>query len=903
MARERPHLFALNGGAVSPLALGRTDLARMRVTAEEFHNCFPKVIGPMQFRPGLGYDGSTQSDAAARYLPFIFSASDTALCELTNLLFRPIVNGQPITRVSVATTITGGDFSSNIGWTLTSADINSSESGKLALYSFPRGVRSIARKSFTVAVGDRTKEHAIRIDVNRGKPKFKMGSTLGGQDIIAETELFEGLHSLAFTPTGVATVFIEFNSLSENRDVVDSVAIEGAGILTLPAPWSASQLFDLRYVQSGDVIFVVHEDHHPRRLERRGPTSWSLTFHRFLNGPWKGKTANVKLDPNNRTGNGVMTSDVEFFTPEHVGALFELTHNKTFVSQQIQGEDVYSDWVRVAGSGIDAASTSTDERKIAAGRTGTFSGTWSELTASDPDGPWVNSQSGSGTNGSYTREPGLNGEITYFKIGFLPGDWNSGTLTVNLSVKGSGGTGRVRITGYTSATSVFYEVLERLHASDQTTEWREGLWSDRQGWPSSVEIFEGRLWFGSADKLAGSASDDFETFYEEDIVDSSPIVRSIASGPVNKVQWLIGLARLIAGTSGAESSARSSSFDEPMTPTNFSIKDASNIGSSSVQAVKVDRSGIFMNRASKRAHIMTYSVEAQDYTSSEVTRYNPSVLSSGVKVMSVQRQPDTRIWFVLNDGTAAALTYEPSEDVLSWSTFDTDGSIEDVCVLPNVDGDDVYFIVNRTISGVPKRYREYLAYEENAIGGADNRMSDSYKVVTLAASATVTGLSHLEAKSVQVWQGSLPILDTTTGEPRSFTVSGGQITLPAAYTGDVVVGLAYEGRFKSTKLAYAAQTGTAVTQRKTVTRVAPLLYQAHMRAALFGDNFTRMDPLPRLYRGVDQGLNALLADYDSDGLTVPGGWSTDSRLCMKFRSPLPATVLGVVLEVEGHERA
>jgi hypothetical protein len=30
----------------------------------------------------------------------------------------------------------------------------------------------------------------------------------------------------------------------------------------------------------------------------------------------------------------------------------------------------------------------------------------------------------------------------------------------------------------------------------------------------------------------------------------------------------------------------------------------------------------------------------------------------------------------------------------AWSTIDTEGTIEDVCVLPNEDGDDVFFVVN-----------------------------------------------------------------------------------------------------------------------------------------------------------------------------------------------------------------
>ena len=54
MMREKSYLFAMNGGEVSPLALGRVDLSRMRISAEVMKNCFPRVIGPMAARPGSG---------------------------------------------------------------------------------------------------------------------------------------------------------------------------------------------------------------------------------------------------------------------------------------------------------------------------------------------------------------------------------------------------------------------------------------------------------------------------------------------------------------------------------------------------------------------------------------------------------------------------------------------------------------------------------------------------------------------------------------------------------------------------------------------------------------------------------------------------------------------------------
>jgi hypothetical protein len=647
------------------------------------------------------------------------------------------------------------------------------------------------------------------------------------------------------------------------------------------------------------VIFVAHPDHQPRRIERRATRSWSLTKYRFRNGPWKGKTANVSLDPSNRLGNTTMSSDSAFFTPEHVGAIFELASTATTVSVGLGGDDVYSDWVRVAGYNTDGDSNALDERKVTLGRTGTWSGSLSLQTSDSEDGPWVTSEQYNNNNSSYVRKPGVNGAVTYVRMGFLPGDHTSGTATVSLTSEGGGGFGIVRVTGYNSSTSVNIEVLERLHSSAATANWREGKYSDAQGWPSSVELFEGRLWWGSEDQLLGSVSDDFDNFDVETEGDSGPIIRTIATGPVNRVQWLLGLARLIIGTTGAESVARSSSFDEPMTPTNFSIKDASTYGSADIQAVKIDRTGVFAHRSGKSAYRLQYSVEAQDYTSQDITRFNPTILEAGVKVIAVQRQPDTRIWFVLDDGTAAVLIDDPGEDVLAWCTFETDGDIEDVCITPNTESDDVHFVVKRVIGGLTKRYRETLAYDGQALGGAENYMADSYKVIAITDSASVTGLSHLEGESVVVWQGSSPLL-TAAGEPQTFTVSGGAITLPANYTGNVVVGLAYEGRFKSTKLAYAIENGTALSQRKIIHQLGPVLYSTHNRAILFGQNFDKMDPLPRMIVGVDQGLNALLTEYDTDAITLPGNWSTDARMCMKFRAPLPATVLAMVMKIEGH---
>ena len=901
MARERFFLFALNGGMVSPLALARTDLQRMRLTAETFENCMPRVIGPMGLRAGFKYLSSTKSDAVARQIPFIFSVDDTAIIELSDLAMRFLVDEAEVSRVSVSTSITNGDFSSGTGWTITTTggatcDINTSSSGALYIATTVRGSTAKCERSFTVSAGDQPKEHAIRLVVTRGAVRFRLGSSSGGQEILAEAEYAEGTHSIAFTPN-VGTCYVQLSAKSESAVIVDSITIESSGVLELTTPWGSNDLSSIRYEQSGDVIFIANGVHQTYRIERRGsPTSWSLVKYKFKNGPWKGKTANVSLTPSARLGNGTLTASAPFFDAEHVGALFQLTHTQSVANVSLAGQDVYSDSVRISGV------TEGTARNVTYTVTGTWSGRVTVQVSYDEEETWQNYASDT-TNFTGTKNIGADNTVVFVRLGFQAGDYTSGTATIALSTPGGGGTGIVRITGYTSSTSVSYEVVERLQYTGATEDWQESKFSDYQGWPDSVVLFEGRLWWGSDDQVAGSYSDDFTNFDVDEEGDSAPIIRSIATGPVNKVQWMLGLARLIIGTSGAESVARSSSFDEPMSPTNFSIKDASTYGSADLQAVKIDREGYFIQRSGKRAYILSYSVEANDYVSQELSRYNPTILDAGVVRVAIQRNPDTRIWNVMEDGSIVLVVYEKSEDVVAFLQITTDGDFEDVVVLPNADSDDVYAIVKRTINGVTKRYRERLAYDTQTLGNAETYLADSFIVKTLTASASVTGLSHLEGKTVVVWNLTAGTPYMNGDDPRTFTVSGGSITLPAAITGDVVVGIPYTGRWKSTKLAYAAQTGTAMSQKKQSLQVAPILYSTHNRAVKFGPSFDKLQVLPRVIKGKDVGASAMLADYDYDAFAIKGDWNNDSRMCMEFRSPLPGTCLGIGILMESHENS
>jgi hypothetical protein len=54
-----------------------------------------------------------------------------------------------------------------------------------------------------------------------------------------------------------------------------------AGVYEIPNPYAEADLFDIHYVQSGDILTFVHPGYAPRELKRLGATTWTLTAISF----------------------------------------------------------------------------------------------------------------------------------------------------------------------------------------------------------------------------------------------------------------------------------------------------------------------------------------------------------------------------------------------------------------------------------------------------------------------------------------------------------------------------------------------------------------------------------------------------------------------------------------------
>jgi hypothetical protein len=470
------------------------------------------------------------------------------------------------------------------------------------------------------------------------------------------------------------------------------------------------------------------------------------------------------------------------------------------------------------------------------------------------------------------------------------------------------------VTGFSSTTVVNVEVLSAFSSLVATNDWSEGDWSDVVGWPSCLRFYDGRLWFAGRDKIWGSVSDAYTSFDIDFEGDAGPINRSVGFGPVDTINWLLDLSRLIVGRQGAETSVRSGSFDQPLTPTNFTLKDCSTQGSAPVAAVKLDTRGVFVQQSNRRVFELSFSVDSQDYNAHDLTRLNPDIGQEGFVDLDVQRQPDTQLHFIRGDGQVAALLHDNEDQVEAWWRIDTsgaDGEVESVAVLPGQLENRVYYSVKRTINGSTKRFLEKLARRDQCTGLPEARCADSHIYYSGVATDTITGLDHLEGEDVVVWGWNTDPAFTSTMPDGSevetgrdlgtFTVASGSIGPLSEDVTNAIVGLSYEATFKSAKLAYAAQLGTALTQTKKVDKVGLILANTHVQGLEYGQSFTTMDNMPAVEEGDVLDSNAVWEEFDGMMITVPGEFDTDSRLCLRATAPRPCMVLAAVVGVTTNE--
>jgi len=730
MAAVNAPILTFQGGIIGEELHNRVDIETYPAGAAQMRNWRPTLQGPMERRPPLIHvdtvettqttgvatglllaltkEESVVSDLEPELFPFVFSTA-------ANYLVRAQRDGIAFYLNDALITIPTNSSTLSSSWTDESASPSLIQTIGANLWLDADGANeAVAQKIITVSNDDRTKTHVIAFEIGHGPLDIRIGTSAGAKDVLAYERLRAGYHRLAFTP-GATTLYVQFrHKANAGRYFRDDVSILPGPTFSLPCPFLEEDLPEIHYQQVRDVLYMTHEDYWPRRLERRGDRSWSIVRLLPDDGPFADiNTTDVTIAGSATSGEITLTASEDLFQDTDVGALWQITGGGQTRSATISSADNFTSEIKVTGI---AAASRTFNLSI----TGTFVGTVTLQRSSGTPDNWTDWR-------TYTAATSVNiydaqdNQTWYYRLGIKSGDYTSGTATVTLTYSGGSSDGMVRVIEYNSATQVTAEVLpgRDLPNTDAVKTWRKGDWNATDGFPSAISDGYARLWFGRGSKIMASKVDNFTSFESVTDEDDSAFSRNMATPSSDAIRWLANMDYLAIGTSSVEQIGLGNTQSDPVSPTNWDFKDASEEGGAPIQPITIGSSVLFVSRSRRKLMQLLPNPKAlseTSYIAVDLTARAPEILDDEIVDIGVQREPETRVFVILRSGRLVELLFrrDGDIDIAAWSTHPTDGRFERVVVLPRAGGsaneryeDVVYFRVRRqNADGDWRRYIE-----------------------------------------------------------------------------------------------------------------------------------------------------------------------------------------------------
>ena len=104
--------------------------------------------------------------------------------------------------------------------------------------------------------------------------------------------------------------------------------LSGGVAYEISSPYLEAELFEIKFAQSADVMYITHPNHETMKLSRTGHTSWTLTEVEFTDGPYLSpNTTSTTMTPGATTGTGVsLTASANTFASTDVGRLINFSN-------------------------------------------------------------------------------------------------------------------------------------------------------------------------------------------------------------------------------------------------------------------------------------------------------------------------------------------------------------------------------------------------------------------------------------------------------------------------------------------------------------------------------------------------------------------------------------------------
>jgi len=813
MANMRVFKPSFSGGEISPEMFGRIDDAKYGNGAAVIENLVATALGPCERRAGFEFVTPTKNNGIVKLIPFTYSTSQTMVLELGAGYFRFHTQGETLLysatqrawfhQVAATFTVASPTVVGSPGHGLINGDqvVFTSLPG----VTYPWNIDPKAQYFVTVIDAD-----TYHISLTEGGPFVNVSVAASGGTIYTskvwqpgELVAFGGNVYYCFAPFHEAATVPADPSTSTG-----SFYLEPADLTyEVPNSYAVEDLFDIHYVQSNDIITLVHPSYPPSELRRLGATEWTflaINFAALLPPP-----TNVTVTP--FPGYKSKIQAIDGLTPSLITT--ETPHTLAL------GDPVY----------LDGLGAPFDNFYIVAKVPVDGSGNLipNELYLTDLQGNMFHHAT------TFTGGPTIQygsqifNMTNFYVVTAIAADSiqesaisNEASVLNNLNVTGSYNT----VSWSAVANAFRYYIYKKLNGlygyigevpadtlsfNDNniapdfsiTPPTYDPVFQTLDDNPGAVTYFQQRRAFAGTTNQpqnlwmskTGTESD---FSYSLPVKDTDRIAIGVAARTSSTIRHLVPLNQLMLMTDQSEISVSPQNTDT-ITPSTIAARPQSYIGSSNVQPTVVNNSLVFAANRGGHVREMGYRWELGGYLTGDISLRAAHLFDNlAIVDQTFMKAPYQVVWFVSSNGNLLGLTYIPEEQIGAWHHHTTDGAFESVaCVAEGIE-DRLYAVIRRQVNGATVRYIERMN-TRNFDSLADCFYVDAGATFdgTNTGTTTLTGvLLHAPPIWRGVWEfqasdpifsypvksdvGSVLVLTGSDGNDYKFTV----FDVPSAFT-------------------------------------------------------------------------------------------------------------------------
>jgi hypothetical protein len=799
---------SFSGGEISPSLYARVDAAKYASGLRTLRNFFTMRHGGAENRPGFKFIKEVKdSSKEVRLVEFIFNDEQTYVLEFGDQYIRFFKNGVQLTDL-----------------TLTITDISAA-----------------ATAVVTYTGTDPVNGQEVQIDGLVGD----LGEMLNGRNF-----------KIANVDGGANTFELNYmDGTAVNTSAAAAYVSGGTAkrVYELATPYTEAQLSELNYVQSGDIITIVHPSEAPAELSRTGDTAWAIAAIEFF----PDIAAPLDVTNSGSIGTSFTVSSMSSANPAVLTTATHGFNNNDIV--KISRINYYT------GSGLKFVTIPSAEYRVTVLSTTTFTA----VRMSDgtnlrlPSGATYTTNSGRAiiveTAAGTPQFPyewvvtTLNGEFEESEPSVSTGTTtnpSSTTVTVSWAVVTGAESYNVykRVNGVFgfigNTTYNFFRDTGITANADERPPTRRNIFAAENNYPSTVSYVQQRLCFANTnnepEKIWMSRTGKFKSFMvSTPTQDDDSIVFNMAGRQVHSVKHLLEAGRPIVMTTGGEWSLDGNSGGT-ITPIEINPKQHTYNGAGDLAPIIIGNTALYLQARGSIIRDLFFSFNSDGYDGSDLTIFSAH-LFDGHQMLSwaYQKSPHSVLWVVRDDGVLLGLTYVREQEMLAWHRHDTDGLFESVTVVPEGSEDVLYAVINRD----GKKYVERMT--NRFYGDLEDAVfvDSAYKVDGRhTGSTTMTlsgGTTWAYDEELTLTASGSTFVAGDVGNQIHLTGSDGSIirfTIDAYSSATVVTG-------RPNKTVPASMQSIAIsTWSRAISRVTGLWHLEGKDVAVFADKFVVANP-------------------------------------------------------------